>query len=81
MQLGGAPVTQQALQGRDYYREVGVNASNAPVDLVSGLINVYGSGGNANGGEQPVDLGLLRTSGHDRSSILASSIKEGGKPR
>ncbi|SPO68379.1 hemagglutinin repeat-containing protein [Pseudomonas sp. JV241A] len=81
VQLGGAPVTQQALQGRDYYREVGVNASNAPVDLVSGLINVYGSGGNANGGEQPVDLGLLRTSGHDRSSILASSIKEGGKPR
>ncbi|UVM57034.1 hemagglutinin repeat-containing protein [Pseudomonas sp. B21-012] len=81
VQLGGAAVTEQNVQGRDYYRQVGINASNAPVDLVSGLIDVYGSGANSNAGEKPLDLGFLRTSGHDRSTSLASSITEGSKPR
>ena len=81
VQLGGAAVTEQNVQGRDYYRQVGINASNAPVDLVSGLIDVYGSGANSNAGEKPLDLGFLRTSGHDRSTTLASSITEGSKPR
>lgn len=81
VQLGGAAVTEQNVQGRDYYRQVGINASNAPVELVSGLIDVYGSGANSNAGEKPLDLGFLRTSGHDRSTTLASSITEGSKPR
>ncbi|MNJ26869.1 Hemolysin precursor [compost metagenome] len=77
VELGSGPVTKETLNGRDYRREVGINASNAPVDLIGGLIDAY-SAAKAGREENPVDLGLIRTSGHDRSTTLASSITQGG---
>ncbi|TDF78441.1 filamentous hemagglutinin N-terminal domain-containing protein [Pseudomonas sp. H9] len=71
--LGGGTLTQETLNGRDSRFEVGINASNAPVDLTTGLIDAYSGAGNSEG-ENSVDLGLLRTSGHNRSTSLASSI-------
>ncbi|MDD2047457.1 hemagglutinin repeat-containing protein [Pseudomonas putida] len=73
VELGNGAVTQETLNGRDYRREVSVNASNAPVDLATGLIDAYRTAGTGNG-ENSVDLGLIRTSGHNHSSTLASSI-------
>ncbi|WP_442109348.1 hemagglutinin repeat-containing protein [Pseudomonas sp. NUPR-001] len=75
VELGNGAVTQETLNGRDYRREVGINASNAPVDLTTGLIDAY-RGSSGTGGENSVDLGVLRTSGHDRSTTLASSITQ-----
>ncbi|MDD2060427.1 hemagglutinin repeat-containing protein [Pseudomonas sp. GD03860] len=78
VELGSGPVTQQTLNGRDYRREVGINASKAPVDLITGLIDAYKPGNSSTSGETPVDLGLVRTSGHDRTTTVASSIHQPG---
>ncbi|HWD34327.1 MAG TPA: hemagglutinin repeat-containing protein [Pseudomonas sp.] len=75
VELGNSAITQESLSGRDYRREVGFNASNAPVDLVSGLIDAYRAVGSGNE-ENSLDLGLIRTSGHNRTSTLASSITQ-----
>ncbi|MNM38954.1 Hemolysin precursor [compost metagenome] len=77
VELGNGPVTQETLNGRDYRREVGITVSNAPVDLIGGLIDAY-SAAKSGKEENPVDLGLIRTSGHDRSTTLASTITQGG---
>ncbi|WP_136477904.1 hemagglutinin repeat-containing protein [Pseudomonas sp. DG56-2] len=73
VELGNGPISQETLNGRDYRRAVNVNASNAPVDLISGLIEHYSSA-NSGEGENAVDLGLVSTSGHDRRTVLASSL-------
>lgn len=75
VELGSGSLTQETLNGRDYRREVGINASNAPVDLVTGLINAYGATSSTKD-DNAVDLGLVRTSGHDRASTFASSITQ-----
>ena len=74
--LGSSAVTQQTLNGRDYRREVGLNASNAPVDLITGLIEAYKPGNSSTNDEKPLDLGLVRTSGHDRTTTVASSVNQ-----
>lgn len=73
VELGNGPINQETLNGRDYRRAVNVNASNAPVDLISGLI-VHYSSANSGKGENAVDLGLVSTNGHDRSTVLTSSL-------
>ena len=73
VELGNGAVTQETLSGRDYRREVSINASNAPVDLVTGLIDAYRTAGTGND-DNSVDLGLIRTRGHNHSSTLASGI-------
>lgn len=75
VELGNSAITQESLSGRDYRREVGLNASNAPVDLLSGLIDAYRATGSGQE-ENSLDLGLIRTSGHNRTSTLASSITQ-----
>ncbi|MNJ06608.1 Hemolysin precursor [compost metagenome] len=78
VELGSSPVTQRTLTGRDHRRDVGINASNAPVDLVTGLIEAYKPGNSSTSDETPVDLGLVRTSGHDRTTTVTSSIHQPG---
>ncbi|MHC6227071.1 hemagglutinin repeat-containing protein [Pseudomonas sp. X10] len=73
--LGGSPVTQETLNSRDYRRDVALDASNAPVDLTTAVVDAI-KNRDASSGENALDLGLLRTSGHDRSSQLASSLQQ-----
>ena len=67
-------VTQASLSGNDYRRDVSIDASNSPVDLGTAIAQVAKNKGAA-AGENALDLGLLRTSGHSRSEQWASSIK------
>lgn len=67
-------VTQTSLSGNDYRRDVSINASNSPVDLGSAIAQVAKNKGAADG-ENALDLGLLRTSGHSRSEQWASRIQ------
>jgi len=67
-------VTQASLSGNDYRRDVSIDASNSPVDLGTAIAQVAKNKGAADG-ENALDLGLLRTSGHSRSEQWASSIK------
>ncbi|MBK4991700.1 hemagglutinin repeat-containing protein [Pseudomonas sp. S36] len=73
VRLDAAAVTQETLNGSDYRRDVSVDASNSPVDLGTALADIA-KGKGAAAGEAPLDLGLLRTSGHNRSEQWASSI-------
>lgn len=71
--LGGSDVSRETLSGRDYRRDVSFDVSNAPVDLGTAVLDSLKSKGAAEG-ENALDLGLLRTSGYDRSAQLASKI-------
>ncbi|MOA57169.1 hypothetical protein D3C78_1812980 [compost metagenome] len=69
------------MNGRDHERKVKVDASFSPVDLAGTLFSfikdkVTGNDG-ADNGDKPLDLGLVRTSGHDRSVEYVSKIEEG----
>ncbi|MDF2487859.1 MAG: filamentous hemagglutinin outer membrane protein [Pseudomonas sp.] len=81
VELGGSVVSQQTLSGRDYRRDVAIDASNAPVDLGTAVINGIKHSG-ASSGENPLDLGLLKTSGHDRREQWDAGIlhKGGNRP-
>ena len=75
VELQAASVTRQTLTGTDYRRDVSVDASNSPVDLGTAVAELVKGKGAAEG-ENPLDLGLLRTSGHSRSAQWASSIQQ-----
>ncbi|WP_449434643.1 hemagglutinin repeat-containing protein [Pseudomonas putida] len=73
--LSAAAVTRETLSGNDYRREVSIDASNSPVDLVTAVADMVKGKGAANG-ENALDLGLLRTSGHNRSEQWVSNIQD-----
>ncbi|BBH44590.1 hemagglutinin repeat-containing protein [Pseudomonas sp. KU43P] len=72
--LDANAVTQEALTGNDYRRDVSIDASNSPVDLGTAIAEMAKGKGAADG-ENALDLGLLRTSGHSRSEQWASSMQ------
>lgn len=75
IELGSDTITRETLSGRDYRRDVNVTASNAPADLGGAIIGAIKDKG-ASGGENALDLGLIRTSGHDRNEQWPSTIQE-----
>ncbi|MFJ4350898.1 hemagglutinin repeat-containing protein [Pseudomonas sp. NPDC089428] len=75
--LDASSVSRQTLSGNDYRRDVSVDASNSPVDLGTAIAEIAKGKGAADG-ENALDLGLLRTSGHSRSEQWVSSVQ--GKP-
>ncbi|MFB4390842.1 MULTISPECIES: hemagglutinin repeat-containing protein [unclassified Pseudomonas] len=72
--LRAASVTRSGLSGSDYRRDVSVDASNSPVDLGTAIADIAKGKGSA-GGENALDLGLLRTSGHNRTEQWTSSVQ------
>ena len=74
--LGSERISRETLNGRDVRRVVGTNLSNAPVELGSDLVNTYKEGMKLDEGDSRVDLGLVRTGGHDREVRLESAIIE-----
>lgn len=77
VELGGSAVSQRTLSGRDYRRDVAIDASNAPVDLSTAVIDGIRHSGEDNG-ENPLDLGLFKTSGHDRREQWDAGIQQKG---
>lgn len=75
--LDASSVSRETLSGNDYRRDVSVDASNSPVDLGTAIAEMAKGKGAADG-ENALDLGLLRTSGHSRSEQWVSSV-QGGK--
>ncbi|HDS1735488.1 hemagglutinin repeat-containing protein [Pseudomonas sp. BP8] len=76
--LQAGSVTEQTLTGRDYRRDVVVDASNSPVDLGTALVDAVKTSRGTEG-ENALNLGLLRTSGHDRSEQWTAGVQ--GKPQ
>ncbi|MGN8252201.1 hemagglutinin repeat-containing protein [Pseudomonas sp. SMV7] len=72
--LDAQSVTRETLAGNDYRRDVSIDASNSPVDLGTALAEMVKGKGAADG-ENALDLGLLRTSGHSRSEQWVSSVQ------
>lgn len=78
VELQSASLAKQSLSGRDYRRDVGIDGSNAPVDLGTAIADVVRNKGAADG-ENALDMGLLRTSGHSRNEQWPAHVqgKEG----
>ncbi|NIE74490.1 filamentous hemagglutinin N-terminal domain-containing protein [Pantoea sp. Ap-967] len=72
--LSAGSVSRETLNGSDYRRDVSVDFSNAPVDLGTAVAELSKGKGAAEG-ENALDLGLLRTSGHNRSEQWTSSVQ------
>ncbi len=72
--LDAGSVSQETLSGNDYRRDVSIDASNSPVDLGTAIAEMAKGKGAADG-ENALDLGLLRTSGHSRSEQWVSSVQ------
>ncbi|MGJ7551710.1 hemagglutinin repeat-containing protein [Pseudomonas alloputida] len=72
--LDAGSVTRETLSGNDYRRDVSVDVSNSPVDLGTAIAEMAKGKGAADG-ENGLDLGLLRTSGHSRSEQWVSSVQ------
>ncbi len=76
--LGSGKVELTALEGRDSRTQVGINGSNAPVELVTGFIDAYkGPASETDKADRTADLGVLRTGGHDTRQSLPSSVEQG----
>ncbi|MBF8792785.1 hemagglutinin repeat-containing protein [Pseudomonas monteilii] len=75
--LQAASITRETLTGTDYRRDVSVDASNSPVDLGTAIAELAKGKGAADG-ENPLDLGLLRTSGYSRSEQWVSEVRQNG---
>ncbi|HEN8712074.1 TPA: hemagglutinin repeat-containing protein [Pseudomonas putida] len=74
VKLTANAVTKETLSGNDYRRDVSIDASNSPVDLGTAIAQISKGKGAADG-ENALDLGLLRTSGHSRSEQWASGVE------
>lgn len=74
VELKANAVTRETLNGSDYRRDVSIDASNSPVDLGTAVAE-FTKGKGAADGENALDLGLLRTSGHNRSEQWVSSVQ------
>ncbi|MBC3467716.1 hemagglutinin repeat-containing protein [Pseudomonas sp. RW10S2] len=75
--LQAQSVSRETLTGRDYQRNVSVDFSNSPVDMGTAIAELSKSKGAADG-ENALDLGLLRTSGHSRSEEWVSNVGSKG---
>ncbi|WDY57002.1 hemagglutinin repeat-containing protein [Pseudomonas sp. PSKL.D1] len=67
-------VTKETLSGSDYRRDVSVDVSNSLADLGTAIAEMTKGKGAADG-EQALDLGLVRTSGHNRSEQWVSGVQ------
>ncbi len=76
--LDAAATRRETLSGTDYRRDVSVDGSNSLVDLGSAIADIA-KGKGAASGENALDLGLLRTSGHNRIEQWASSVQGRGE--
>lgn len=74
VRLDANSVTQETLSGNDYRRDLSLDASNSPVDLGTAIAEIAKSKMAADG-ENALDLGVLRTSGHSRSEQWVSSMQ------
>ncbi|WP_166360080.1 hemagglutinin repeat-containing protein [Pseudomonas akapageensis] len=75
---GSGKVEMTTLEGFDSRTQVGINGSNSPVDLVTGVMNAYkGTESETDKADRKVDLGVLRTGGHNTRQVLPSSIEHG----
>ncbi|QHG66711.1 hemagglutinin repeat-containing protein [Pseudomonas putida] len=72
--LDAGSLSRETLSGNDYRRDVSVDASNSPVDLGTAIAEIAKGKGAADG-ENGLDLGLLRTSGHSRNEQWVSSVQ------
>jgi len=72
--LDAGSMSRETLSGSDYRRDVSVDASNSPVDLGTAIAGMVKGKGAADG-ENALDLGVLRTSGHSRSEQWVSSVQ------
>jgi hemolysin len=72
--LDANSVSRETLTGNDYRRDVSVDASNSLVDLGTAVAEMAKGKGAADG-ENALDLGLMRTSGHNRSEQWVSSVQ------
>ncbi|MBA1189940.1 filamentous hemagglutinin N-terminal domain-containing protein [Pseudomonas entomophila] len=72
--LRTASLSKETLSGYDYRRDVGLDASNAPVDLGTAIAQASQGAGAADG-ENALDLGLLRTRGHSTSAQWTSTVQ------
>jgi len=72
--LQTASLSKETLSGHDYRRDVSLDASNAPVDLGTAIVQVSQNVGAA-AGENALDLGLLRTSGHSNSAQWDATVR------
>ncbi|QCI14376.1 filamentous hemagglutinin N-terminal domain-containing protein [Pseudomonas putida] len=72
--LDAASVTRETLSGTDWRRDLSIDASNSPVDLGTAIADMAKGKGAADG-DNALDLGLLRTSGHNRSEQWSSHIQ------
>ena len=75
--LRTASLSKEGLSGHDYRRDVGLDASNAPVDLGTAIVQAS-QGVGAAAGENALDLGLLRTSGHSTPVQWTSTVQGKG---
>ncbi|MEB6591686.1 hemagglutinin repeat-containing protein [Pseudomonas asiatica] len=73
--LDANSVTRETLSGNDYRRDVSIDASNSPVDLGTAIAEMAKGKGAADG-ENALDLGVLRTSGHSRSEQWVSEVQD-----
>ncbi|MNF34034.1 Hemolysin precursor [compost metagenome] len=65
------------LEGLDSRTQVGLNGSNAPVELITGFINAYKQPtSETDKADRTADLGVLRTGGHNTRQTLPSSIEQ-----
>jgi hemolysin len=70
--LGNGALHRATLAGSDYRAEAVVDLSNAPVDLVQGIMEAAKRKAS---GETAFDLGLIRAGGHDTRQVLTSGIE------
>lgn len=74
VELSANAISQETLSGSDYRRDVSIDVSNSPVDLGTAVAE-FTKGKGAADGENALDLGVLRTSGHNRSEQWVSSTQ------
>lgn len=70
--LGSGALQLHTLAGSDYRAEAIVDLSNAPVDLLEGIME---AAKRKMSGESAIDLGLIRAGGHDTQQVLTSGIE------
>ncbi|AIR87929.1 hemagglutinin repeat-containing protein [Pseudomonas cremoricolorata] len=75
VELGGGNLSLENLRGQDYRRDINLDASNSAVDLGTAVAEITKNRGAADG-DNAVDLGLIRTSGHSNSSEWQAGIIE-----
>ncbi|MDZ5603486.1 hemagglutinin repeat-containing protein [Pseudomonas sp. RP23018S] len=78
VELGSGSIRQQTLHGQDYRRDVSIDASNSLVDMGTAVAEISKSKGAADG-ENALDLGLMRTSGHSRDNEWKAAIQQKSK--